>query len=82
MPHTSRFAHTDFRRRAMLWRVTDPQAEWLRVPRSGRPSVVGGGELDYLCPGCLRVLCEGITPGDLAGLTLRCSCGTVGRVPA
>ena len=46
------------------------------------PLLVGGGSLRYLCWQCDRVLCDGIHPGDLAGLLLRCRCGAVGRVEA
>jgi hypothetical protein len=48
----------------------------------GGPVFIGEGALDYVCAKCLRVLCEGIAPGDLAGILVRCGCGAVGCVPA
>ncbi len=46
------------------------------------PLFVGDGELDYACHQCFQVVCERISPGDLAGIIVRCSCGSVNRVPA
>ena len=45
------------------------------------PLFVGDGHLNYVCANCFAVLCQGIAPGDLEGIVLRCSCGAINRVP-
>jgi hypothetical protein len=45
------------------------------------PLFIGDGDIDYICPKCFVLLCTGIASGDLAGVIVRCMCGTVGRVP-
>jgi hypothetical protein len=50
-----------------------------RRPRG--PVFIGEGELNFVCRECLAIVCEGIAPGDLAGIAVRCSCGAVGRMP-
>jgi hypothetical protein len=52
----------------------------LAPPAGAGPLFVGAGPLSYACSGCGRVLCQGIAPGDLVGLVLRCGCGAIGRV--
>lgn len=47
----------------------------------GVPVLVGEDPLDYVCSRCFQVLCEGMRPGALEGLIIRCACGTVNRVP-
>jgi hypothetical protein len=46
-----------------------------------RPVFSGEGPLQYVCASCFRVLCDGIAPGDLGGLLVRCGCGQTNRVP-
>jgi hypothetical protein len=46
------------------------------------PMFVGDGALNCVCPHCLRVLCESIARGDLAGVLIRCECGNLGCVPS
>ena len=71
------------RRMARLEFVPGPREEALPVhgPPTG-PVFVGDGELDYVCSTCFSVVCQGITRGDLAGVLVRCACGTVNRIPA
>ena len=71
------------RRLARLERVGGPCDESLRVDAShpSGPVFIGDGPLSYVCPACFSVLCEGVAPGDLAGVAVRCWCGAVGRVP-
>ena len=55
------------------------------LPLSGSPLgpvFLGEGELDYVCSKCFRVVCQGISRGDLVGVLVRCACGAVNRVPA
>ncbi len=51
------------------------------APNADGPVFIGEGALDYACASCFAVICEGIAPGDLAGIAVRCSCGTVSRIP-
>ena len=54
----------------------------LAQPQYDGPLFVGDGALDYVCPKCFTLRCEGIAPGDLAGIAIRCAYGAVGCVPA
>jgi hypothetical protein len=51
-------------------------------PRCEGPLFVGDGSVNYVCPRCFAIQCEGIAPGDLAGVSIRCMCGAVGCVPS
>jgi len=76
---SSQAAH---RRSVPLVHVVGPCKEAL--PLFGTPTTpifIGEGELNYTCATCCRVLCEGIAPGALAGVIVRCSCGTLNSVP-
>ena len=66
-----------------LERVAPPGVETVPVEpvQHERPLFVGDGLLSYRCPQCARLLCQGIAPGDLGGLVIRCRCGATGRVP-
>jgi hypothetical protein len=46
------------------------------------PLFIGEGDLDYGCPCCHAVVCQGIAAGDLAGVVVSCACGAVNQVPA
>jgi hypothetical protein len=67
-----------------LERVPGPCDEALPLgpPHPIRPVFSGEGPLQYVCANCFRVLCDGIAPGDLSGLVVRCACGQTNRVPA
>jgi hypothetical protein len=68
-------------------RVLDPvegpcdDALPILCPRPRGPVFVGQGALDYVCGQCRSVVCEGIAPGDLGGIPVRCRCGAIGRMP-
>jgi hypothetical protein len=50
--------------------------------RCRRRSFSGGGPLDYACGDCGALLCDGMRPGQLVGLVLRCDlCGSTNVVP-
>jgi len=71
------------RRMVRLELVPGPREDAL--PVEGEPTgpvFLGDGELDYVCASCFTLVCAGISQGDLAGILVRCACGSVNRVPA
>jgi hypothetical protein len=49
--------------------MTDELAE------SGEPLMKGDGPLSFTCGACGRVLLDGVAPGQVKEVVVRCSCG-------